>query len=118
MRHRGDVFVLGIGAEGHTAHNLRKRPDLVLNFPAPEMWHAVESLALLTGANPVPDGKPANCRYEKDKFGAAGLHPVASELILHDLDLARDDVMRTTVEVVHRDVVLDAIALAVELTLR
>jgi len=42
MRHRDHVFVLGIGAKGHTA---------------------------------------ANCRYEKDKFGAAGLHPVASELV-------------------------------------
>ncbi len=36
------MFVLGIGAKGHTA---------------------------------------ANCRYEKDKFGAAGLHPLASELV-------------------------------------
>ena len=77
----GDVFVLGLGAEGHTAHNLRERPELVLNFPAPEMWQAVESLALLTGANPVPDGKPANCRYEPDKFGAAGLHPLPSEVV-------------------------------------
>jgi flavin reductase (DIM6/NTAB) family NADH-FMN oxidoreductase RutF len=42
---------------------------------------SVESLALLTGANPVPDGKPANCRYEKDKYGAAGLHALASELV-------------------------------------
>ena len=77
----GDVFVLGVGREGHTAANLRERPDLVINFPAPDQWKAVESLALLTGANPVPASKAAGCRYEPDKFGAAGLTPQASDLV-------------------------------------
>ncbi|HEU5334017.1 MAG TPA: flavin reductase family protein [Actinocrinis sp.] len=77
----GDVFVLGFGADGHTAGNLRARPQLVLNFPAPGQWAQVERLALLTGADPVPADKPAGCRYEPDKFGAAGWHPVPSELV-------------------------------------
>ena len=77
----GDVFVLGFGANGHTARNLRERPQLVLNFPSPGQWPQVESLALLTGADPVPAGKPAGCRYEPDKFGAAGWHPAPSELV-------------------------------------
>jgi len=77
----GDVFVLGFGANGHTARNLRDRPQLVLNFPSPGQWPQVESLALLTGADPVPAGKPAGCRYEPDKFGAAGWHPAPSELV-------------------------------------
>ena len=77
----GDVFVLGFGANSHTARNLRERPGLVLNFPAPEQWPQVESLALLTGADPVPAGKPAGCRYEPDKFAAAGWHPAPSELV-------------------------------------
>ena len=28
----GEVVVLGIGTEGQTAHNLRQRPELVINF--------------------------------------------------------------------------------------
>ncbi len=77
----GDVFVLGLGANGHTARNLRARPELVINFPSPGQWERVESLALLTGADPVPEGKPAGCRFVKDKFGAAGWHAAASELV-------------------------------------
>lgn len=77
----GDVFVLGLGAGGHTAANLRARPELVINFPSPEQWQQVESLALLTGADPVPAGKAAGCRFEPDKFGAAGWHPAPSELV-------------------------------------
>ncbi|MDI2125741.1 flavin reductase family protein [Yinghuangia seranimata] len=76
-----DVFVLGLGADGHTVRNLRARPELVLNFPAPHQWPQVEALALLTGADPVPPGKPAGCRYEPDKFGAAGWRPLRSELV-------------------------------------
>jgi flavin reductase (DIM6/NTAB) family NADH-FMN oxidoreductase RutF len=77
----GDVFVLGLGANGHTVRNLRARPQLVLNFPSPEQWPQIDSLALLTGANPVPAEKPAGCRFEPDKFGAAGWHPAPSELV-------------------------------------
>lgn len=77
----GDVFVLGLGASGHTVRNLRARPELVLNFPSPEQWPQVESLALLTGANPVPADKPVGCRFEPDKFAAAGWHPAPSETV-------------------------------------
>src|SRR5690348_685 len=44
----GQVIVLGLGTEGQTARNLRSRPDLVINVPAPEQWQAVERLAPLT----------------------------------------------------------------------
>ncbi len=72
---------VGRGARKHTASNLHERPVLVLNFPALKLWASVERLALLTGANPVPPGKPAACRYEPDKFGAAGLTPHLSHLV-------------------------------------
>jgi flavin reductase (DIM6/NTAB) family NADH-FMN oxidoreductase RutF len=77
----GDVFLLGLGANGHTVANLRARPELVINFPSPDQWEQVESLALLTGANPVPADKPAACRYAPDKFAAAGWHPAPSESV-------------------------------------
>jgi flavin reductase (DIM6/NTAB) family NADH-FMN oxidoreductase RutF len=77
----GDVFLLGLGAHGHTVDNLRARPELVINFPSSDQWKQVESLALLTGADPVPPGKPAGCRFAPDKFGAAGWHQTPSELV-------------------------------------
>lgn len=77
----GDVMVLGLGGTSHTAANLEARPDLVINFPAPEQWSAVERLAPLTGRNPVPDQKRGAFRFEPDKFGAAGLRPEPSDLV-------------------------------------
>ncbi|MGI5350745.1 flavin reductase family protein [Streptomyces sp. CA-250714] len=77
----GWTVVLGLGREGQTAQNLGDRPDLVINLPAPALWPAVERLAPLTGRNPVPAGKAAGCRYEPDKFTAAGLHAEPSHTV-------------------------------------
>lgn len=77
----GDVVVLGVGMTGQTAINLRSRPDVVINFPSPSQWEAVERLAGLTGRNPVPEHKQARFRFEREKFAAAGLTAAASELV-------------------------------------
>lgn len=77
----GQVIVLGVGVEGQTAHNLRSRPDVVINLPAPTHWPAVEKLAPLTGRNPVPVSKRGVFRFESDKFAAAGLHPEPAQLV-------------------------------------
>ncbi|MEV6411423.1 flavin reductase family protein [Kribbella sp. NPDC051718] len=77
----GDVVVLGIGTDGQTAHNLRRRPEMVINFPSPELWTAVESIAGMTGRYPVPEEKRERFRYEPAKFESAGLTPVPSELV-------------------------------------
>ena len=77
----GQVIVLGMGVEAQTARNLRSRPELVINLPAPAQWPAVEQLAPLTGRTPVPVHKRGNFRFERDKFAAAGLRPEASELV-------------------------------------
>ncbi|WP_191245051.1 flavin reductase family protein [Amycolatopsis deserti] len=77
----GQVVVLGLAAASHTVANLRARPDLVINLPGPDQWRAVERLAPLTGADPVPDHKRGAFRHEADKFGAAGLRPVDSDLV-------------------------------------
>ncbi|WP_030346483.1 flavin reductase family protein [Streptomyces californicus] len=76
----GHVIVLGLGAEGQTAHNLRSRRDLVVNLPGPAQWPAVERLAPLTGRTPVPASKRGSFRFEPDKF-AAGLRPQPSERV-------------------------------------
>ena len=77
----GDVVVLGVSASGQTAHNLLERSELVINFPSPGQWEAVERIAGLTGRSPVPEHKRARFRYEREKFAAAGLTPVGSELV-------------------------------------
>ncbi|MCF3171326.1 flavin reductase family protein [Streptomyces californicus] len=77
----GHVIVLGLGAEGQTAHNLRSRRDLVVNLPGPAQWPAVERLAPLTGRTPVPASKRGSFRFEPDKFAAAGLRPQPSERV-------------------------------------
>ncbi|HEY1642681.1 MAG TPA: flavin reductase family protein [Streptosporangiaceae bacterium] len=77
----GQVIVLGVGIEGQTAANLRRRPELVVNLPAPDQWPAVERLAPLTGRHPVPAGKRGVFRFEPDKFAAAGLRPEPSDLV-------------------------------------
>ncbi|TWD17597.1 hypothetical protein FB570_111210 [Streptomyces sp. T12] len=59
----GHVIVLGLGAEGHTAHNLGSRHDLVVNLPAPAQWPAVERSAPLTGRTPVPVDKRGSFRF-------------------------------------------------------
>lgn len=77
----GQTVVVGLGRDGQTAHNLSGRPDLVINLPAPAQWPAVERLAPLTGRNPVPRSKPQGCRFEPDKFAAAGLTGEPSHLV-------------------------------------
>jgi flavin reductase (DIM6/NTAB) family NADH-FMN oxidoreductase RutF len=77
----GRTVVLGLGGEGQTARNLARRPDVVISLPSAAQWPAVERLAPLTGRYPVPADKPAGCRFEPDKFGAAGLTPEASRLV-------------------------------------
>jgi flavin reductase (DIM6/NTAB) family NADH-FMN oxidoreductase RutF len=77
----GQVIVLGLGREGHTAQNLRRRHDLVINVPAPAQWQAVERLAPLTGRSPVPASKRGAFRFEPGKFAAAGLRPEPSQLV-------------------------------------
>lgn len=74
--------MLGLGAKGHTAANLLREKECVLNLPSASMVEAVNRLARLTGSNPVPPHKQAmGYRYEKDKFSVAGLTAHPSEIV-------------------------------------
>lgn len=74
--------MLGLGARSQTARNLLRDGGCVLNLPDDTMAGAVDRLALTTGREPVPEGKARRgYRYEGDKFGRAGLTPVASQTV-------------------------------------
>lgn len=77
----GYTIVMGLGAEGQTAYNLARRPQIVINVPGPHLWRRIESLAGVTGRFPVPESKPAGMRFEPDKFGVSGFTATESELV-------------------------------------
>jgi flavin reductase (DIM6/NTAB) family NADH-FMN oxidoreductase RutF len=74
--------VLGLGARSKTSQNMLQTGECVLNLPSEALAPAVDRLALTTGSNPVPPRKAERgYRHEGDKFGRAGLTPVASETV-------------------------------------
>jgi flavin reductase (DIM6/NTAB) family NADH-FMN oxidoreductase RutF len=71
--------VIGIGTGSRTFANLVRTKECVLNLPSVNEVKAVDRLALITGANPVPEIKQRRgYRYEADKFGIAKLTPQPS----------------------------------------
>src|SRR5579863_7835368 len=77
----GWTMMLGLLDETQTADNLSHHAECVINLPSPDMWQHVEKLAPLTGKNPVPEIKAKQFRFEKEKYQAAGLTPLSSELV-------------------------------------
>jgi flavin reductase (DIM6/NTAB) family NADH-FMN oxidoreductase RutF len=74
--------VLGIGSSSKTAENMIRTGECVLNLPSVDEVGAVNRLAFLTGANPVPSSKAARgYSYEPKKFEIAGLTQINSETV-------------------------------------
>ncbi len=74
--------MLGLAAFSKTTQNLLRTGECVLNLPSVNEVAAVNRLALTTGSDPVPEFKASKgYRYEADKFGIAGLTPMASETV-------------------------------------
>ena len=74
--------MLGLTAFSKTPQNMIRTGECVLNLPSVNEVAAVNRLALSTGSNPVPEFKlHKGYRHESDKFGIAGLTPVASETV-------------------------------------
>lgn len=66
--------MLGLGQSSQTAKNLLRERECVINLPSMQLVGAVNRLAKLTGADPVPPHKQAmGYRHESNKFKAAGL---------------------------------------------
>ena len=74
--------MLGLENNSQTTVNLRRTGQCVLNLPSDSMIGQVNALARTTGTEVVPDIKIAlGYRFEKDKFGAAGLTSQKSEIV-------------------------------------
>jgi flavin reductase (DIM6/NTAB) family NADH-FMN oxidoreductase RutF len=74
--------MLGLGGTSHSGVNLRRERECVLNLPSLAQAGAVNRLAKLTGADPVPPWKQSvGYRHEKHKCEIAGLTCSASELV-------------------------------------
>jgi len=74
--------MLGLAASSKTPQNMIRTGECVLNLPSIEEVAAVNRLARTTGSNPVPASKMRKgYQFEPDKFGIAGLTPVASETV-------------------------------------
>jgi flavin reductase (DIM6/NTAB) family NADH-FMN oxidoreductase RutF len=78
----GRTATLGFGLTSHTAANLRRTGECVLNLPGSHQVAAVDRLALTTGAPAVPPWKRANGYvHVRDKFRHAGLTPVPGDVV-------------------------------------
>lgn len=75
----GRVIVIGLEEGGQSLDNLRRHPQLTVNFPSSGQWQHVERLAGVTGKFPVPEEKRGGYSFEADKFALAGLTAVASQ---------------------------------------
>lgn len=74
--------MLGLGTKSKTTENMLRTGECVLNLPSASMVAQVDRLARTTGSNPVPANKiKRGYRFEKDKFGLAGLTPIAGETV-------------------------------------
>jgi flavin reductase (DIM6/NTAB) family NADH-FMN oxidoreductase RutF len=74
--------VIGLSALSKTPQNLHRTRECVLNLPSADLVGAVDRLARTTGCDPVPELKRRRgYRFARDKFGVAGLTPVASETV-------------------------------------
>jgi flavin reductase (DIM6/NTAB) family NADH-FMN oxidoreductase RutF len=77
----GWTMVLGLLDDTQTVENLTNTPECVVNIPSPQLWKQVEKLAPLTGKDPVPTEKAKQFHFESDKFAAAGLHSLPSDVV-------------------------------------
>lgn len=74
--------MLGLDATSQTTANLLRQGQCVINLPSADQVGAVDRLARTTGADPVPPLKAMRgYRSVQDKFGHAGLTPLASETV-------------------------------------
>ena len=95
--------MLGLAAGSKTPQNMIRTGECVLNLPSVEEVAAVNRLARTTGSNPVPEGKVRKgYRFEPDKFGIAGLTPVASETVAPPRVLECPVQLEAIVEATHR----------------
>ena len=78
----GRSCMLGLSARSLTPANVQRTGECVLNLPSVREVATVDRLARTTGSDPVPAWKAENgYRHVRDKFGRAGLTPLASDRV-------------------------------------
>jgi len=77
----GYKLVLGLGCDGKTFSNLIAQRECVVNIPSINLQQNIESIAHLTGANPVPEDKKKLYKYEPDKFTAGRFSVIYSQIV-------------------------------------
>ena len=94
--------LLGLAASSKTTENLKRTGQCVLNLPSVEDVAAVNSLARLTGSNPVPEGKlRKGYRFEPEKFETADFTAVPSETVSPPRVLECPVQLEATIEAIH-----------------
>ena len=74
--------MLGLQTASQTPQNMIRTGQCVLNLPTVGQADAVNRLARLTGTKEIPELKQKlGYAYEPDKFGVAGVTPVASQTV-------------------------------------
>lgn len=74
--------MLGLQTASQTPQNMIRTGQCVLNLPTVGQADAVNRLARLTGTKEIPELKQKlGYAYETDKFGVAGVTPVASQTV-------------------------------------
>jgi flavin reductase (DIM6/NTAB) family NADH-FMN oxidoreductase RutF len=94
--------ILGLDGSSKTTQNMLRTRECVLNLPSDSLASAVDRLARTTGTDPVPEGKLGRgYEFVPDKFGRAGLTPVAAETVQAPRVAECPVTMETVVEGVH-----------------
>ena len=77
----GRTLMLGLETGSKTYQNLMGQKECVINFPDSSLFQHVESIANLTGANPIPEYKKGRYQYDADKFISGGFTGIKSEIV-------------------------------------
>jgi len=115
--------MLGLAASSKTTQNMMRTGECVLNLASVNEVAAVNRLALTTGSYPVPESKQRRgYRFEPDKFGVAGLRPLASETVAAPRVQECPVQLEAIVEAVHgmaeKDVVQRGLFVGIEVRIR
>ena len=74
--------IIGLGLNTKAMENIEYCPEVVLNIASSNLYGKIESIAKLTGKQPVPIEKlKSGFDYCGDKFGLAGFTPLESKTV-------------------------------------
>jgi flavin reductase (DIM6/NTAB) family NADH-FMN oxidoreductase RutF len=77
----GWTMLLGLECASKTYQNLMVTKECVVNMADHTLAAKVESIAQLTGADPLPEYKKGRYQYEPDKFRVGGFTKMDSEIV-------------------------------------